>query len=85
MVPCSTRYISVGLTVLVYNSKRGYRFVMLSMLPRGLASAVLATLPAAANINGSERFIDYTFAVIVLTNIIMTIGVFMVEKRSQIS
>lgn len=74
------RYISVGLTVLVFSSKRRDRFVMLSMLPRGLASAVLATLPAAANVTGSENFIDYTFAVIVLTNILMTFGVFFVEK-----
>ncbi|MCC6545158.1 MAG: cation:proton antiporter [Nitrospirae bacterium] len=79
------RYFGVGLTVLVYHSKRADRFVMMSMLPRGLASAVLATLPAAANIRGSENFIDYTFAVIVLTNIIMTLGVFLVEKRLQIS
>ena len=79
------RYLSVGLTVLVYRSKRADRFVMMSMLPRGLASAVLATLPVAANITGSENFIDYTFAVIVLTNIIMTLGVFLVEKRLQLS
>ncbi len=79
------RYLSVGLTVLVYRSKMADRFVMMSMLPRGLASAVLATLPAAANITGSENFIDYTFAVIVLTNIIMTLGVFLVEKRLQLS
>lgn len=29
-------------------------------------------------------FIDYTFAVIVLSNILMTTGIFIVEKRTQL-
>lgn len=68
---------------LIYREKREDRYVMLAMLPRGLASAVLATLPLSANIKGSEGLIDYTFAIIVLTNIIMTIGVFSIEKKSS--
>lgn len=75
------RYISVGTTGLIYRDKKEDRFVMLSMLPRGLASAVLATIPVSANIKGTEGFIDYTFAVIVLTNILMTVGVFITEKK----
>ncbi len=77
------RYISVGITGLVYHEKKKDRIVMLSMLPRGLASAVLATIPLSANIEGTEGFIDYTFAVIVLTNILMTAGVFITEKKTQ--
>lgn len=68
--------MGVRMTVLIFPSKKDDSLIMLSMLPRGLASAVLATLPKAANMEGSENFIDYTFAVIVLTNILMTIGVF---------
>ncbi len=79
------RYISVGITGLIYREKKEDRFVMLSMLPRGLASAVLATIPVSANIEGTEGFIDYTFAVIVLTNILMTAGVFITEKKMQAS
>lgn len=78
------RYISVGITGLIYREKKEDRFVMLSMLPRGLASAVLATIPVSANIEGTEGFIDYTFAVIVLTNILMTVGVFIMERKTQI-
>lgn len=78
------RYISVGITGLIYREKKEDRFVMLSMLPRGLASAVLATIPVSANIEGTEGFIDYTFAVIVLTNILMTVGVFITERKTQI-
>jgi len=58
---------------------------MLSMMPRGLASAVLATLPVSANIKGSTSFVDYTFAIIVLTNVLMTFGVFITEKRSKVT
>lgn len=78
------RYISVGITGLVYHEKKEDRFVMLSMLPRGLASAVLATIPVSANIEGCEGFVDYTFAVIVLTNILMTAGVFITEKKTRL-
>lgn len=78
------RYISVGITGLVFHEKKEYRFVMLSMLPRGLASAVLATIPVSASIDGCEGFVDYTFAVIVLTNILMTAGVFITEKKTRL-
>lgn len=76
------RYISVEITGMLFKEKRCDRTIMLAMLPRGLASAVLATLPVAANIKGCEAFIDYTFIVIILTNILMTIGVFFVEKKN---
>jgi potassium/hydrogen antiporter len=79
------RYISVIATGLIYHEKREDRFVMLSMMPRGLASAVLATLPVSANIEGSTGFVDYTFAIIVLTNVLMTFGVFITEKRIQVT
>lgn len=75
------RFISISIIGLLDKEKKDNRFVMISMMPRGLASAVLATLPATAQIKGCERFIDYTFAVIVLTNILMTAGVFIVEKK----
>ena len=74
------RYASVYLTVKIFSEKKGDRFLMLSMMPRGLASAVLAILPASAKISGSEVFIDITFAIIILTNILMTFGVFYSDK-----
>jgi cell volume regulation protein A len=78
------RYLSVSMVGAVYHEKRNDRLVMLSMLPRGLASAVLATLPVSANIRDSEDFINYTFIVIVLTNIIMTAGVFATERMASV-
>jgi cell volume regulation protein A len=77
------RYLSVGSTVMLYREKKRDIFTMWCMLPRGLASAVLATLPAAARIEGSESFVDLTFAIIILTNLVMTIGVFLSNKRNR--
>ncbi len=78
------RFLSVSMIGSIFKEKKEDRLVMMSMLPRGLASAVLATLPASANIKGTDNFVDYTFAVIVLTNILMTIGVFISEKRGEL-
>ncbi len=77
------RYVSVGFTALVFKEKKQDRFIMMSMLPRGLASAVLAIIPASMNIRGSENFVDITFAVIILTNVIMSLGVYSVDRRMK--
>ncbi len=55
--------------------------VVLSMLPRGLATAVMAFIPAQYGISGTEALPIYAFTVIVLTNILMTAGVFFAERR----
>ena len=52
-------------------------------LPRGLVSAVLATLPASRHIPGTERFLDYTVPVIILTNLIMAGGLIMSRKTES--
>ena len=78
-----TRFVSVFTIGTLFHEKKDDRFVLMSMLPRGLASAVLATMPAAANIKSTETFVEYTFAVIVLTNILMTAGVFLFEKKER--
>jgi len=75
------RSISVGIITLIIPDKKQDKFIMLSMIPRGLASAVLASLPLSANIKGSEIFIEYTFAAIILTNILMTAGVLISERK----
>ncbi len=58
------------------------RQALFFMHPRGLASAVLASLPVAAGVRGSEDFIVYTVSVIILTNVLMTAGAFHLEKRA---
>ncbi|MDD2852731.1 MAG: hypothetical protein PHY09_12645 [Desulfuromonadaceae bacterium] len=49
----------------------------------GLASAVLATLPAAAGVSGTESFVTITFGVIIVTNILLTIGMFFIGPGSS--
>jgi len=57
------------------------RGVITGMAPRGLASAVLATLPSAAGIEGTGSFIMYAIFVIVATNVILTASVFRSERQ----
>jgi len=40
-------------------------------MPRGLAAVVLACLPFAMGIANTERFPDFAFVIIILTNIIL--------------
>ncbi len=86
---------SVGIVILllagrwigVQSIRRKCRFTagemrcVMSMLPRGLATAVMAFLPAQYGIAGAEILPVYAFAVIVLTNIFMTGGVIVAERR----
>jgi potassium/hydrogen antiporter len=77
----------VGRWVGVQSIKRRCRFttgemqIVISMLPRGLATAVMAFLPAQYGILGTELLPIYAFTVIVLTNILMTGGILVAERR----
>ncbi len=53
-----------------------------AMMPRGLAAAVLASLPASMGleING---FVEIAFLIIVATNLITTVGVYFSAKNTQ--
>jgi len=83
LIVVAARYIGTQIFGLVFHEKKEDRHVVLAMLPRGLASAVLATLPISANIKDTEHFIEYVFIVVVATNIIMTAGVFMTERTKK--
>jgi cell volume regulation protein A len=76
------RFMSVGITAHVFHEKKPDRFIIMAMLPRGLASAVLAIIPVSLKIGGSQYFVDLTFAIIIMTNIIMTFGVYYVDKHT---
>ncbi len=55
--------------------------IVRSMLPRGLATAVMAFIPTQYGISGTELLPIYAFTVIVLTNVLMTGGVIIAEKH----
>jgi cell volume regulation protein A len=57
--------------------------ILATMLPRGLAAAVLATLPASNNIQGTEIFVGLVFLVILFTNIIPTAAAFIFERKKD--
>ncbi|MFZ3209657.1 MAG: cation:proton antiporter [Geobacteraceae bacterium] len=75
------RIICTEITVRVYPEKKQGRFMIMLMMPRGLASAVLATLPAAAGVAGTELFVSITFGVIIVTNILLTVGMWVYPKE----
>lgn len=79
------RIICTEIMVRVYPDKKKERFLLTLMMPRGLASAVLATLPAAAGVKGTESFVTVTFGVIIVTNILLTIGMFFIGSNGNSS
>ncbi|MFH1079986.1 MAG: cation:proton antiporter [Pseudomonadota bacterium] len=75
------RYLSVEFMIRRSGKGKEEKNVFFYMLPRGLATAVLASLPLAAGIENSRDFIVYAVSVIVLTNIVMTAGVLHMERK----
>jgi len=75
------RMICTEITIRVYPEKKRDRFLIMLMMPRGLASAVLATLPAAAGVAGTESFVSVTFGVIIISNILLTAGLFFIGQE----
>lgn len=73
-VVAAARFASVKITGFFSGETRKNWSLIFFMLPRGLASAVLATSPMALNIKGCDQFVNYTFGVIVLSNLLMTVG-----------
>jgi potassium/hydrogen antiporter len=58
---------------------------IMALQPRGLATAVVAFLPMQAGIAGTAQFPLYAFVVIVLSNLYMTGGVLLAERRLRLS
>jgi cell volume regulation protein A len=78
------RYGSLRLFELVFPRQEQYRNLYLAMIPRGLAAAVLAGMPAAEGIAGADVFIDFGFALIFLTNLYTTIGVYLLKREQNL-
>ncbi len=71
-----------GVKVLGLIDKKVVPFEMsiISMMPRGLAAAVLASMPLAAGIK-IQYFAEIVFSIIILTNLATTFGVFITERK----
>lgn len=57
---------------------------IMALQPRGLATAVVALLPAQAGVPGTSLFPMYAFAVITLSNVYMTGGILFAERRLRL-
>lgn len=77
-----TRYIYLWFFSAVHKPIKAERFTFFVMLPRGLATAVVASLPAAAHIAGTENFMTYAMLAILLSNIFMVVGIFITERQA---
>ncbi|HLE48104.1 MAG TPA: cation:proton antiporter, partial [Candidatus Thermoplasmatota archaeon] len=56
---------------------RNYRGLMIAAIPRGTTAAVLSTLPATRGIPGTQDFAGYAVVVILLTNLMFTVGLYL--------
>ena len=92
------RYIAASVTCAVDEEVKPDKSYLYTMLPRGLAAAVLAALPFTIPeflegpvrtnyhnlmVNHEELFLNMAFMMIVLTVIATTIGVSLIERRRQ--
>jgi len=62
-----------------------YETLMTIMFPRGLAAAVLASLPLTSGVPDSQAFPEIAFIVILTTIIVCTVGVAVIKKRKGTS
>ena len=72
----------LGVKALVKSDKNFAPFErsIISMMPRGLVAAVLASMPLAAGI-AIPYFVEIVFVIIILTNLSTTFGVFGIERE----
>lgn len=70
------RALSTGLSTLGETGLAEHRGLVFAMMPRGLAAAVLAAVPAQQGIAGTESFVAYAFALVVATNVFVTLAMF---------
>jgi len=76
------RYLAVKIAMFRKNLKENELITMTLIYPRGLAAAVLASLPFVQyKIPGTEIFTEIVFTVIITTVIISTIGLAVFEKK----
>ncbi|MHB1545662.1 MAG: cation:proton antiporter domain-containing protein [bacterium] len=84
------RYLSVSAVFFMENFRKKQeeklpkkeKFFLWSMIGRALATAIMAYMPLNAGIPGTKDFPEYAFLVIIITNIILTAGVYTYGRMS---
>jgi cell volume regulation protein A len=74
------RFFAVKLSIF-RSSLKDSETLMTIMLPRGLAAAVLASLPFTSGVPDSQVFPEIAFIVIVTTIVVCTVGVAVLKNR----
>jgi cell volume regulation protein A len=85
------RYISASATFYLENLKKPSRerlpkrekYFLWSMIGRALATAIMAYMPLNAGIAGTQDFPEYAFLVIIITNILLTVGVYFYSSYTK--
>jgi len=78
------RYLAVKLSTIGLDTSSKEEGIMSFMTPRGLSTAVMATIPFVQyGIGGTQAFIEIAFSVIIFTSIISTLGIFYIEYTTQ--
>ena len=78
----AARILAARLALAGDGSTRGDRGLITFLLPRGLAATVLAGLPAAAGVAGTQNFLAYAFIAVAATNVVSTVAVWAYERRA---
>jgi len=74
----------VGVKALLFADEkmRPFERSLIVMMPRGLAAVVLASMPVAAGIV-IPNFTELVFAIVILTNLAATFGIFFIEHDTK--
>ncbi len=85
------RYIGASFTFYLENLKKPpeeklpkrEKYFLWSMIGRALATAIMAYMPLSAGIAGTQDFPEYAFLVIIITNILLTGGVYFYSRYAK--
>jgi Na+:H+ antiporter len=78
----ASRFLAAQLLVWGYRDRKSEQMILWLMTARGLAAAVLAPLPAAAGIPGTEAFVNIVLLIIFMTNLLTAFGVTWTERAA---
>jgi cell volume regulation protein A len=76
------RMVAVRATM-IRSEAKNERILMTVMLPRGLAAAVLSSIPLTAGIPNSEAFPEVVFVAILATILICTVGTVLLKRNEK--
>ena len=75
------RIVAARLSLIGEAATKRDRSIITFLLPRGLAATVLAGMPFAAGIPGTENFLAYAFVTVAATNLVSTFAVWAYERK----